>query len=151
MTFSLSCLLEDRIAAIGMVAIPAPESEWCNNNQPVPMVVFQGMLDGFTPYEGGEHPLAEKPMPSMPDWIAQRAEVNGCDRMLEQIDFREDVLLTRYDDCEENAAVEFYTVKDGGHTWPGIPRMPERAVGKTAVSIHATEIMWDFFSRYTLD
>jgi polyhydroxybutyrate depolymerase len=61
-----------------------------------------------------------------------------------------DVMELRYTACEDNKDFVLYTIVDGGHTWPGVPRMPERSVGKTTVSVHASEAMWDFFSRYRL-
>lgn len=150
MTAILSCLLDDRIAAIGTVAIPVPDWEWCESDMPMPLIAFQGRLDAFAPYDGGEHPLADAPMQSIPDWAARWAARNACNSSPTEIQVSADVILTNYSSCDRNASVALYTINDGGHTWPGVPRMPEWGVGKTTDSIHATELMWEFFDKHSL-
>jgi polyhydroxybutyrate depolymerase len=150
MTAILSCVLDERIAAAGVVAIPVPDWKWCERELPMPLIAFQGKLDAFAPYEGGEHPLADAPMQSIPDWAAQWAARNGCNRSPAESSVAADVVLTSYTDCENDSEVSLYTISDGGHTWPGVPRMPKWGVGKTTESIHATELMWEFFDRHRL-
>jgi polyhydroxybutyrate depolymerase len=148
MTAILSCALDNRIAAAGVVAIPVPDWKWCESEAPVPLIAFHGKRDSFSPYEGGEHRLANAPMQSIPDWAKQWAGRNGCDRSPSESSVAADVVLTRYTDCENDSEVLLYTITDGGHTWPGIPRMPEWGAGKTTESIHATELMWEFFDKH---
>jgi polyhydroxybutyrate depolymerase len=144
----LSCELDDRIAAVGAVAIPVPDGELCDTDSPVPLIAFQGKLDAFAPYEGGEHLLADVPMQSIPAWAAQWAARNGCNLSPAESSVAADVVLTSYSNCEGDSEVLLYTVSDGGHTWPGVPRMPEWGAGKTTASIHATELMWEFFDSH---
>jgi len=50
-----------------------------------------------------------------------------------------------YDGCEEGSQVALYSVKDGGHTWPGGEQyMTEKEVGKTSVALNANETIWSF-------
>ncbi|MEU6828199.1 hypothetical protein ABZ894_06045 [Nocardia beijingensis] len=55
--------------------------------------------------------------------------------------------------CPAASAVEFYSIIDGGHTWPGNPSAvsPAPLVGATTISISANRIMWDFFAAHPLD
>ena len=44
------------------------------------------------------------------------------------------------------AAVALYTVRGGGHTWPGGRQyLPKFMVGHTSQDINATRVIWDFF------
>jgi polyhydroxybutyrate depolymerase len=46
--------------------------------------------------------------------------------------------------------MELYTIRGGGHTWPGGGPMPEWFVGSTTRSIDASALMWAFFSQHPL-
>ena len=48
--------------------------------------------------------------------------------------------------CEVSA----FIIEHGGPTWPGVPTDPvwAKTAGKTAMSINATELMWDFFEKH---
>jgi polyhydroxybutyrate depolymerase len=61
-----------------------------------------------------------------------------------------DVTRLEYSNCADNAAVVLYTVKEGGHSWPGGQPLPEWLVGATSLSIDATSQMWAFFRDHRL-
>jgi polyhydroxybutyrate depolymerase len=46
--------------------------------------------------------------------------------------------------------VVFYTILEGGHSWPGGKPLPKWIVGNTTQSIDATRVMWDFFTAHPL-
>jgi len=46
--------------------------------------------------------------------------------------------------------VVLYTIKGGGHTWPGGQPLPEWFVGRTSNSIDASSLMWAFFRAHRL-
>jgi polyhydroxybutyrate depolymerase len=46
--------------------------------------------------------------------------------------------------------VVLYTVRGGGHTWPGGSPMPEWLVGPTSTSIDATSLMGAFLREHPL-
>jgi polyhydroxybutyrate depolymerase len=61
MAFVLSCVLSDRIAAVGMVA--AAQSlpwSWCTDRRAVPMIAFHGTADPVVPYRGGSSWVSEE-------------------------------------------------------------------------------------------
>ena len=47
----------------------------------------------------------------------------------------------RYEGCDPGADVVFYTISDGGHTWPGGKPLPKSITGKTTQEIDATRLM----------
>jgi len=61
-----------------------------------------------------------------------------------------DVTRRTYTNCADDAAVVLYTVRGGGHTWPGGKPLPEWFVGPTSSAIDATSLMWAFFRAHRL-
>ena len=62
-----------------------------------------------------------------------------------------DVLLRTYE-CPEDGPVDFYVVEGGGHSWPGsaFSEAIVSIVGPTNMELQASELIWDFLSRYRL-
>ena len=151
MTFALSCTLSHRIAAFGPVAAAVTlPVDWCPNPRPAPMIAFHGTGDRFTPYNGAKVWLAPEPFPSIPEWTAAWARRNQCAPNPVESAAAADVTRLAYTGCADEATVVLYTIKGGGHTWPGGTPMPEWLVGSTTRSIDATSLMWDFFSQHPL-
>jgi polyhydroxybutyrate depolymerase len=151
MSFVLSCILSDRIAAVGMVAAAQtlPWS-WCTDHRPVPMIEFHGTADPETPYNGGRTWVAPETFPSIPTWTANWARRNRCGPHPIESVVAADVTRLEYTNCADNAAVVLYTVRGGGHSWPGGKPLPEWLVGVTSRSIDATGQMWAFFRAHSL-
>jgi polyhydroxybutyrate depolymerase len=151
MSFVLSCTLSDRIAAVGMVAAAQtlPWS-WCTDHRAVPMIAFHGTADTAIPYNGGVSWISTRPFPSTPKWAANWARRNRCRANAVDSAVAADVTRRTYMNCADNAAVVLYTVRAGGHTWPGGGPLPEWFVGRTTRSIDATSLMWSFFIEHPL-
>lgn len=151
MSFLLGCVLSDRIAAIGSVAgaYLYPLDEY-SPSRPVPMIAFHGTADPIVPYLGGPSRHAEVPLPVIPDWIAARAKLNGCDEPPAELPASGEASGIRYPGCDQGADVVFYTIDGGGHSWPGGDPLPEWIVGHTTQDIDATRVMWEFFSRFSI-
>jgi polyhydroxybutyrate depolymerase len=151
MAFVLSCTLSDRIAAVGMVA--AAQSlpwSWCTDHRPVPMIAFHGTADRIVPYDGGRTPVAPKPFPSIPTWTANWARRNQCAPDPIESTVAADVTRLEYTSCTDDAAVVLYTLRGGGHQWPGGKPIPEWLVGPYSRSIDATSRIWAFFREHRL-
>jgi polyhydroxybutyrate depolymerase len=152
MAFVLSCTLSDRIAAFGMVA--AAQSlpwSWCTDRRPVPMIAFHGTADPIAPYNGGRSPVPPGDVfPSVPTWTADWARRNRCGPNPIESAVAVDVTRLEYTNCADHAAVVLYTIRGGGHSWPGGKPMPEWMVGPTSQSIDATSQMWAFFREHPL-
>lgn len=151
MAFVLSCTLSHRIAAIGAVA--AAQSlpwNWCADSRPVPMIAFHGTADRIVPYNGGKVWIAPAPFPSVPTWAANWARRNRCGPNPIESVVAADVTRLEYTDCADDAAVVLYTVRGGGHSWPGGKPLPEWIAGSTSRNIDATNQMWAFFREHRL-
>lgn len=148
MSFVLSCTLADRIAAVGLVAAAQTLPwGWCPERPPVPMIAFHGTADPIVPYVGGRSPIAPDLFPNVPAWIATWAHRNGCTTATDST-IAIDVTRETYGGCADSAAVVFYTVIAGGHSWPGGKPLPRWMVGLTSMSVDATALMWDFFRAH---
>jgi polyhydroxybutyrate depolymerase len=151
MSHLLGCALSDQIAAIGGVAgAYVYPLEACRPSRPVPMIAFHGNADAIVPYLGGPSRSPEMQLPSIPEWMAARAKLNGCDATPTDLPGSGEVSGIRYSGCDQGAEVEFYTIDGGGHTWPGGDPLPEWIAGRTTHDIDATRVMWEFFSRFAL-
>lgn len=146
MAFVLSCALSDRIAAVGMVnAAHLLPWEWCTDPRPVPMIAFHGTADPAVPYRGGRTWVAPQAFPDQLTWAANWARRNRCVPDPVDATFSDTVTSRTYSDCANDATVVLYTIRDGGHDWPGGPPLPEWLSGPPSRGIDATERMWDFF------
>jgi polyhydroxybutyrate depolymerase len=151
MAFALSCTVSNRIAAVGMVAAAQTLPwRWCTDERPVPMIAFHGTADPDVPYNGGSSWLSARPFPNVPRWSANWARRNRCDPNPVDSIVAADVTRRAYGGCANGAEVVLYTVRGGGHTWPGGKPLPEWFVGRTTGSIDATSLMWAFFSEHPL-
>ena len=150
MSFALSCTLSDRIAAVGLVGAAhfLPVS-WCTDPRPVPMISFHGTADRFTAYDGGTSWVARNHLfPSIPRFTADWGQKNQCRPDPVESAVADDVTRLEYTDCADDAGVVLYTVRNGGHTWPGGGPMPEWFAGPTSTAIDATGEMWEFFKKH---
>jgi polyhydroxybutyrate depolymerase len=153
MAFALSCTMSDRIAAVGAVAAAQllPFS-WCTDSIPVPMIMFHGTADPIVPFNGGRtwRTPTPNPFPNVPQWATSWAKRNQCEQNPVESHVAAHVTRLEYMGCAENAAVVFYKINDGGHSWPGGKPMSEWWVGQTTAEIDATSLMWTFFSEHPL-
>ena len=53
-----------------------------------------------------------------------------------------------YRACLDAKNVDFYTIDNGGHTWPGVNSY-RPYLGRTSYDIDGTLTMWEFFSQYS--
>jgi polyhydroxybutyrate depolymerase len=152
MAFALSCTLSHRIAAVGTVAAANDwlPWNWCADPRPVPMITFHGTADPGVPYNGGRSWGSPRPFPSVSTWAANWARRNRCGPNPIESAVAADVTRLEYTDCANDAAVVLYTVRGGGHSWPGGKPMPEWMVGPTSRSVDATSLMWAFFREHRL-
>ena len=152
MTLQLACNLSDRIAAIGGVAgAYLFDFEECLPEHLVPAIFFHGKEDQIVPFGGGPSERYSLPFPNIPEFVHSYAQKNECDPDPYTVLETTNVSGIRYSDCREDANVVFYTIADGGHTWPGGSPLPEWITGKTSQEIDATRLMWEFFEGYTID
>ena len=142
MAFALSCRLSHRIAAVGTVSAAQDQRpwSWCADSRPVPLINFHGTAD-LVPYNGGKVWASPRPFPSVLTWTANWARRNRCGPNPVESVVAADVTRLEYTNCADDAAVVLYTIRGGGHSWPGGKPIPEWMVGPTTRSIDATRQM----------
>jgi len=151
MSFALSCTLSDRIAAVGMVgaALLVPFN-WCTDQRPVPVIAFHGTADRAAPYKGGFSWVAPQRFQGVRAFATRWARRNRCGTTPVDSVVATDVTRLEYTRCADDAAVVLYTIRGGGHTWPGGQPLPQWFVGRTSTSIDASRLMWAFFRAHPL-
>ncbi|HJP60573.1 MAG TPA: hypothetical protein VJ865_11250, partial [Gemmatimonadaceae bacterium] len=118
----------------------------CRDRRPMPMIAFHGTADTHVPYNGGSSWISPRPWPNVPKWTANRARRNRCGSDPVDSLVAPDVVRRTYTHCADGAPVVLYTIRGGGHTWPGGMELPEWFVGRTTRSVDATRLMWEFFT-----
>jgi polyhydroxybutyrate depolymerase len=165
MAYRLACELSHRIAAIAPVDgnIPYLLADGCSPSEPVSVLAINNVLDPLVPFEGGEiHNHSKKiklgkvisVKESIEFWVVR----NGClitPIFTEMPDTDPDdgtrVVREEYTHGLKGTEVILYSIKGGGHTWPGgFQYLPERRIGKTSRDINANEIIWQFFKKHSL-
>jgi polyhydroxybutyrate depolymerase len=115
------------------------------------MIAFHGTDDRLTPYHGGTSWVARGHVfPSIPTFTANWARRNRCGAKPVESAVAADVSRLEYTGCADDAAVVLYTIRGGGHTWPGGGPMPEWFVGSTGSGVDATRQSWAFFRAHSL-
>ncbi len=151
MSYKLACELGDRIAAVASVTGSMVPSEFaaCNPIRKTPVMQIHGTADPTVPYNGsGTLAVAIETV------VAFWAENSGCVgaptvSAVPDTDTEDGCTAEHwvYNGCEDESAVEFYKIIGGEHTWPGAPIN----IGITNGDINASEVIWSFFSRFSLD
>jgi polyhydroxybutyrate depolymerase len=154
MCYRLAVELADRIAAIAPVAgtMAIAEGQPC---RPVPVMHIHGRQDKIVPFEvrGNNGPPFIK-LKGVEDSIQIWLRLNGCQEapmcdMLSRDGDEMRVSRAVYGGGKDGTEVVLVVVEEGGHTWPG-RQPPLPLLGKSAMNISATDLIWDFFRRYRL-
>jgi polyhydroxybutyrate depolymerase len=151
MAFVLACHLSERIAAVGSVS-GAYTFSWseCHPTRRVPAILFHGTKDPIVPYWGRAPSLSGFSLPSVPEWVASLARDYGCAEAPLNLPAIGDVSGIQFVNCASKGDIVFYTITNGGHSWPGGGSLPKFIVGSTNRDINATKMMWDFFCQHPL-
>jgi len=152
LSYLLACTIPDQITAAGGVAgaYLYPWSE-CRPTRPVPWILFHGTEDRIVPYEGGSSERFDYPFPAIPEFASQWAVKNQCNPNAQPLPSAGEISGIRYTDCKNDADVLFYTVHGGGHSWPGGGGLPRWIVGHTSHDLNASRVMWEFYSKHSLE
>jgi len=155
--YTLACRLPDRIAAIAPVSGLLAQA--CAEDHPpagaVSVIAFNGTDDPLLPYDGVRRPGGG--LLSVTDTIAFWATANQCDPKPtvtrdppSPLDSGLVICRIDFHDGARHSAVESFVIVHGGHTWPGHRSDPTwaKTAGRTAMSISANALMWDFFLRH---
>lgn len=169
MSYRLASELPGRIAAIAPVAgslvcDPPPLERL------VPVLHFHGTRDEFVPYPGGRGPrsLRRVDFPSVEDSLTRWCQACGVkvdtdaaaaayqllDTQRHPAPIANDQSLSAHRRVLAHSngtpAVIEVRIDGGGHTWPGVAP-PLAFMGPTLLGLLASEMIFDFFDRFTLD
>lgn len=151
MSSRLACDLSDKIAAIAPVAgIQYPKG--CDPSRPIPVIAFHGKEDPVNQYQ---HQTDSAPHWKMgvEEAVTRWAANNKCSSEPSLKAISPLTTEVSYVNCAAESEVVFYSSEDTGHTWPGAPfadLLVSAGMGKTETEISATELIWAFFERHSL-
>jgi polyhydroxybutyrate depolymerase len=148
MAYRLACELSDQIAAIAPVA--GALNVECKPTQPVSVIAFHGTNDQNVPFNGGAGSKSIDPHPRTDQSVAYAmvfwAQRDSCGATPTR-DERGNIVHDTYASCANGTGVELYTVKGGGHAWPGGDRLTV-LLDAPAKEISASAVMWEFFKQH---
>lgn len=149
MSYRLACELSDRIAAIAPVAASMSMTS-CESQRPVPVISFHSYIDSSIPYEGGVGDgVSNHYNPSQSSVLNAWSILNDCKTSNDTIIHNEGYTFIKWTNCECEAEIHHYATQDGGHSWPG---GNQTVIGDpVSIYISATNLMWDFFMKHSLD
>lgn len=148
LVFLLLCEPQRQFAAYGGAGFALPVSG-CPDTPPAPLIYFHGTADTNSEYGGTSYgTFTIPPVPQiMSDWAAHNACAEPPATSTIGV-----VTRTLWTGCADGDDVDFYSIPEGGHTWPGgdpqIAAAIEGQFGKTTTDVAATPLMWEFFSQY---
>jgi len=154
----LACDLSLQIAAVASVAATMPETliPVCHPSHPVSILFMQGTDDPLVHIEGGNVARTHGQNISLVEattfWLDHDETAKKPDSSdLPSHDTNgTSVHRDIYPGGKQDTEVIVYTIRGGGHTWPGGSQyLPTLIVGKVNHDINASEVIWDFFSRHT--
>lgn len=158
MTNRLACGLNDKVAAIGLVAgsIAKGQQDKLAPKRAMPVIYFQGTADGIVGYDGSfggrDLPVALS-AEELVSWWAKQNRCPAPPRVEKLRDAAADgttVERRTFTPDKGGAPVVFYKIEGGGHTWPSGSFQPEFLLGKTSREVDASAAMWEFFSQHQL-
>ncbi|MDQ3106394.1 MAG: prolyl oligopeptidase family serine peptidase, partial [Actinomycetota bacterium] len=150
----LACRGAERFAAVGAVAamIYLPACDATPAPRPVPILSMMGTADPVVPFAGGRVNCCGNPnIPAATATMDSFARHAGCEAEPAVERIGTDVELRRFGGCAAGAAVDFYVIEGGGHTWPGAAfDLAGAGLGTTTATVKATETLWSFFEQHRL-
>ncbi len=151
-SYRLACDLENRIAAIASVTgnISELTALNCVLSRKVPVLHIHGTEDPLVPYDG------ETGIKSVEETISFWLTKNQCSAANDTVHYPDidpndssTVERIRYATCGSGTEVMFYKITGGGHTWPNA--YINFIYGPTNRDFDASQEIWDFFNRFTLN
>ncbi len=158
MSHRLAAEASDLVAGIAPVSggLAPAIAERFNPKYPVSILIIQGDADPLVPIDGGEISLGfgrkrGKVIPTK-DTLGKYLERNGShgEPTVSILDGDPHdgttVVISKYPDGPGGVKMEYYLVKNGGHTWPGRPLyLPESIIGVASQKFTASDVICDFF------
>ncbi|MFT5505759.1 MAG: polyhydroxybutyrate depolymerase [Gammaproteobacteria bacterium] len=147
------------VAAGGYAVMP----EYCKRTTAIDALYLHGTADRLVPWEGlgvrdknGEEQLVTMSIKkSLKFWAehnqcSPKVVINDLSPTGRSPETRVRILNSNY--CPSRSKVTLYAIIGGGHNWPGVQNtFPSSVTGHVNLDIHASDEIWTFFSRKTVD
>jgi len=148
LAYRVACSWSERIAAIGVVA--AALNGPCLPRAPVSVIAFHGTADRYVPYEGGRAEVYYDAYEREDASVAESLDVwlrrDHCPAKpwrSQNSRFARDI----WGPCLEGTEVVLYTLKGGGHGWPGGEAV-RYLLDDPNTELIATPLIWNFFEEH---
>ncbi len=154
MTLTLACRIPEKLAGAAAVTGLLAQKSACAPGKPISIALMVGDADPLVPYGGGEVAGNRGAVHSARESLEILRKANGCadalpDRMLSDVDPGDgtSTSVSTWTHCQDGVETRLYSVKGGGHTWPGgWQYLAPRWIGVTARDFSASEEIWAFLS-----
>jgi polyhydroxybutyrate depolymerase len=161
----LAINMPNTFAAVAVVAATLEETTYTNfkPSKPVPILFICGDDDTVVPYNGGAVDTSDAAeygtigrAKSAKDAVKYWVKANGCSDKPVTTNLTDakpsdgtHVVRQIYSGGKGGSEVVFFTIKNGGHTWPsGWQYLPDTLIGLTSKAISADAEIWSFFQRH---
>ncbi len=148
----------ERAKVLAAIA-PVAGHLWSGEVRPergLPVFYLVGSNDPIVPYNGGHAALpwgvVENLQPAK-DVPLMWADLDSCTGAPRPLESRPHVTAIVWINCRDRAEVVFYTIDGMGHQWPGGKPgvLPSVWVGEYSKAVDATDLIWAFFRRHSLN
>jgi polyhydroxybutyrate depolymerase len=154
----LGCELGDRIAGFAAVDGNMPRAlvSSCRPSRAIAVLQMNGTDDPLMPFGGGNVTIGRGVgVLSAAQTVAFWVKNDGCSSNPETTALPAiappdgtSVVRQRYSNCRSGSKVTFYSVRGGGHTWPGSYQyLPVVFIGRTSNQLDASAAILDFFLK----
>jgi len=157
MTSRLACELNNRIAAIAVVAASMDEDMGYQPTKPMPAMYIQGTKDPLVPFAGGVMKKgAGGSIYGHEEVLKKWAAIDHCNSKPVITDLpvlvNDGTSVIKEEYTNDNGLkVVGLTIVDGGHTWPGGSQyLPKFMVGPVTKNLDACDEIWKFFKENRL-
>ncbi len=149
MVSKLACELDGILAAVAPVAgIQFPAI--CQAFRAVPIIAFHGKQDAVNTYVHSSDSRAYWNA-GVEDALSGWVEKFECNQYPRTEKMSDTVTKIVWEKCRNGAAINFYRIDDGGHTWPGSSIvLTQPWSGITNKDIIASELILEFFKAQPL-
>ena len=154
MSYTLACLASETFKGVAIVASLMDDKVYASHNpppNPMPVLHIHGTKDSMCHIDGNmDKETGARISPSVAEIIDLWSERNNCTTS-ETKKITDTTTATFHRGGVDGNEVHYYEISGGKHLWPGEVQKKDlkKKQGYDDISgINATELIWDFFSKY---
>lgn len=156
----LACEKNRVFAAFASVAANAYGAmpDYCHGNNTTSIIYLHGTADRLLPWQeltiSNQIGNTQRITLSMKETLQFWSKRNQCGQNVSATGIkptgssaRTKVKIYTAEDCREHSEVTLFAIIGGGHNWPGVDNfIPESIAGQVNMDIHASDVIWQFFT-----